>query len=53
MGVENLVVLVALSLLLLPLILAIGIIAFINTCKWSVNFRHGYVQLLLKIFQVM
>jgi len=51
MGVENLVVLVALSLLLLPLILAIGIIAFINTCKWSVNFRHGYVQLLLKIFQ--
>lgn len=53
MGVENLVILVALSLILLPLILAIGILAFINTCKWSVNFRRGYVKVLLKIFQVI
>lgn len=51
MGVESYVILLALSLLLLPFIVAIGIIALINTCRWSVRLRSGYVSMLLKIFK--
>lgn len=41
-----------LSVLFLPFILAIGCLVLVMTCSWSKNVRKGYVDLLLKIFQV-
>lgn len=51
MGLENLIFFLLLGVIFLPFILAIGCLVLVMTCPWSRNFRSGYVNLLLKIFQ--
>lgn len=52
MGIENFLIFLLLSVVSVPIILAIGCLVLIMTCPWSKNLRKGYVDLLLKIFQV-
>ena len=52
MGLENLILLLVLSIIFMPVILIIGCLVLVMTCNWSRNFRSGYVKLLLKLFQV-
>ena len=53
MGVDDFLLLIVLSVLLLPPISAIGVLVSIMTCSWSQNVRKRYVDLLLKIFEVI
>ena len=52
MALENWLILIASTVLLLPFILAIGVIVVIVTSTWSKVVRNGYVNMLLAIFDV-
>ena len=52
MGVQNFIIFLLLSTLLLPFIFAIGLLVLVMTCGWSKLIRQKYVDTLLKIFDV-
>ena len=51
-GLENLALLLVLSVLFIPFIVVIGVLVLVMTCSWSKNARKFYVNMLLKIFKV-
>ena len=52
MGVENLAVLLLVSVACLPFIVVIGVLVLIMTCSWSKKLRRGYIDFLLRLFRV-